>query len=239
MPCNALELKQAYSLESAVKFSWSSVTGALHPERVETLRRYLKGKRILDAGCGGGAYVQYLLEQNFDAYGAEKNELFYGEAQRRVLDKKRIVKSDITRLDFPDKYFDTTYCFDVFEHLDDVAALRELARVTRERIIVTVPRENSELQPFGIAFATYTDLTHLRYYSPDSFYQLLSQIPHSSINIQDEIALDFKSIALSHLYCRFRFPLISWVFVKLLRFFIRNAEQKKRFAVILGVLNLP
>ena len=48
-----------YTLENAKLFGWNSVSGELLPERVELLNKYVVGKTVLDAGCGG-AFVDYL-----------------------------------------------------------------------------------------------------------------------------------------------------------------------------------
>ena len=45
------------------------------------------------------------------------------------------------RLPFADGSFDTTICFDVLEHVaDDGQTIRELARVTRRRLVLAVPQ---------------------------------------------------------------------------------------------------
>ena len=153
--------KAVYSLENAHRFAWSSITGSLHPERVAALQRFVEQGSVLDAGCGGGAYVQYLLDCGLDAKGVELNDVFLAEARKR-LPAERLVQADLLQLPFADKSFDTTICFDVLEHIDDRGAIRELARVTRRRLIVALPRESAQLAEFGLAFGTYSDLTHLR-----------------------------------------------------------------------------
>ena len=49
-----------YSLENATRFGWNSLDGDLLPERAELLRKYVVGKTVLDAGCGGGGFVDEL-----------------------------------------------------------------------------------------------------------------------------------------------------------------------------------
>ena len=119
-----------------------------------------------------------------------------------------------------------------------MTAIRELYRVTAKRLIVTVPRENGELQQFGLAFATYTDLTHLRYYSLDQFRVLLSTVPHSSINIEEEVAIDFRSLAANTLTVRLPVPGFSWFGTKILRSLVRHCDQKKMCAGLVGVVDL-
>ncbi len=53
-----------------------------------------------------------------------------------------IEKQDIEKLTYKDKSFDTVSCLEVLEHLyNPIDAIKELKRVARKRIIVSVPSE--------------------------------------------------------------------------------------------------
>lgn len=160
-----------YSLENARKFNWSSISGELNSARVSYLETYLVGEKILDAGCGGGAYVEFLAHKGLDVTGIDKHEEFLQVAR----EQGRIgtyIQGDLTHLPFPDKTFDCTYCFDVLEHIDDKVAIQELARVTKNRLIFTVPQKDEVMQKFGLLLYPYQDPTHLRYYTEDSVREL-------------------------------------------------------------------
>ncbi|MBI2889654.1 MAG: class I SAM-dependent methyltransferase [Nitrospirae bacterium] len=50
------------------------------------------------------------------------------------------VRADIEELPFEDRTFDAVFCFEAVEHLENpIHGLRELARVTRHRLYITVP----------------------------------------------------------------------------------------------------
>ena len=164
-----------YSLENAEKFNWSSVTGELISERISHLEKYLLGKRILDAGCAGGAYVEFLAKQGMNVTGIDIHRDFLEFAEERSA-SGTYVEADVTNLPFPDNFFDSTYCFDVLEHVDDRIALSEIARVTSSRIILAVPHEENNLKEFGLMLTTYQDQTHLRYYSEKSLQDLCDSI---------------------------------------------------------------
>jgi SAM-dependent methyltransferase len=54
-----------------------------------------------------------------------------------------VLLGDVTRLPFPDQFFDLVICSEVLEHLpDDATAIRELARVLKpgKNLVVSVPR---------------------------------------------------------------------------------------------------
>ena len=181
-----------YSLENAQKFNWSSVTGNLDPERVSHLETYLVGKKILDAGCSGGAYVDFLARKGLEVTGVDKYDQFLAIAREKGL-MGTYVQGDVTNLPFADKTFDCTYCFDVLEHVDDWRAIQELTRVTTKRLILAVPQKDELMNQFGLTFITYQDPTHLRYYTEDSLRYLVSKIPYSEVKIFAEgiIPLNF------------------------------------------------
>src|SRR5213080_413279 len=98
-----------YSLANAARFGWGSVSGDLLPERVDLLRRTVVGRTVLDAGCGGGGFVDHLVRQGYEATGVDKFAMFLGVAEEKGF-KGRFLQADLTeRLPFPDKAFDTTF----------------------------------------------------------------------------------------------------------------------------------
>ena len=186
-------MDELYSLENAQKFKWSSVSGDLNPERVSHLETYLVGNKILDAGCGGGAYVEFLAQKGLEVTGVDKYNQFLQLARDKG-QKGTYVQSDITNLPFPNKTFDCTYCFDVLEHVDDRLALQELTRVTTNRIIIAVPKEDEIMNKFSLTFYHYQDKTHLRNYTETSLKELISSIQFSKFVIEPELAVPLESL---------------------------------------------
>lgn len=183
-----------YSLQNAQKFNWSSINGDLIPERVSHLKNYLIGEIILDIGCGGGAYTHFLSAQGLRVTGVDLHREFLQVAS----DFNRngdFVEADILNLPFEDNYFDSSFCFDVLEHVDDLKALSEIARVTSKRIILSVPSRDDSLQKFGLMLTTYQDPTHLRYYSEDLLKELCLTINPSRISIFPEGYLPCRLIS--------------------------------------------
>jgi ubiquinone/menaquinone biosynthesis C-methylase UbiE len=91
-------------------------------------------RRILDAGCGDGRYTRHILrradpEALIAAFDLSCRMLVRA---RRRLRSPRVcqVSADLTRLPYPDGFFDAVVCGWVLEHLPDPGpGLRELARV--------------------------------------------------------------------------------------------------------------
>jgi ubiquinone/menaquinone biosynthesis C-methylase UbiE len=182
-----------YSVENAYKFAWASVTGDLNPDRVAHLQKYLVGRRILDAGCGGGAYVEFLAAQGLDVTGFDKHEMFLKIATRQER-RGQYTQGDVTELDLADKSFDCTYCFDVLEHVDDGRAMHELARVTRDRVIVAVPREDDTLFRYNVTFAHHRDTTHLRNYTEDSLRALCMSVRPRTVTLFHELPVHSRDL---------------------------------------------
>jgi ubiquinone/menaquinone biosynthesis C-methylase UbiE len=177
-----------YSLENAIKFKWSSINGNLNSERLSHLKKYLKGHKILDAGCGGGAYVNFLDQNGFQVTGIDNHEEFIGIAKNNY-SERLFLNGDLTKLPFPDKVFDCTYCFDVLEHIDDELAIKELARVTKSRLILAVPKEDDVMKNFGLTFLHYQDKTHLRNYTESTLRNLVDCIKVSNVHIFPELSI--------------------------------------------------
>ena len=119
-------------------------------------------RRVLDAGCGEGFVVDYLARQNPDLEltGVDLSEGAIAYAQDRFGDRGTFRTGSVYELPFPDDAFDAVVCSEVLEHLDDPdRAVRELKRVARSHVLITVPRE-----PY---FKWLNDLGRLLRISPD------------------------------------------------------------------------
>lgn len=90
----------------------------------------LRGKRVLEAGCGNGVYAQRFIER-FDAQVAA----FDIELARVAAAKAHVPHAIVARgeqLPYPDYYFDVVFSNEVIEHVDDDRAFAaEMVRVTR------------------------------------------------------------------------------------------------------------
>ena len=97
------------------------------------------GAQILDAGCGSGRNMVE-LDDFGQVTGTDVSERALELARERGVG--RVELAPLEQMPFEDAGFDLVACLDVVEHVeDDVAALRELRRVTRPdgRLLLTVP----------------------------------------------------------------------------------------------------
>lgn len=88
----------------------------------------LSGRRILDAGCGVGAFSEPLVAAN-DVHGVDFSAKSLEYAAARGLNTH---VGDLAALPFADGFFDLVLCIGVIQLIDaHLPVLRELARVTR------------------------------------------------------------------------------------------------------------
>jgi SAM-dependent methyltransferase len=203
----------SYSLENARKFNWGSVTGKPDPIRLSHLDNYLVGQRVLDAGCAGGAYAELMTRKGYHVIGIDKHAPFL-QLARESGPGMDWVQGDLISLPFHSKLFDSTYCFDVLEHLDDHLALQELARVTTRRLILTVPQEDDVMPNYNLSFLHYRDTTHLRYYTEASLRDLVSTIRYSKLTIFPELVIPLKNLVQD--LVKFNLGMLARVELKLL-----------------------
>lgn len=99
-----------------------------------------KGEKILDAGCGNGKLAEH-LKNCPSLYGFDFEGYAVEEAKKK--NYKQVLKRDIVNTKYKDKEFDTTICIQVFPYLTNPEkAFKELLRITKKRIIISVPNYN-------------------------------------------------------------------------------------------------
>ena len=90
----------------------------------------LDGRRVLDAGCGGGLVARELAAAGAEVVGVDRSRGSLGVARRAVGTRFAPAQGRLERLPFAAGAFDAVVAADVLEHLPDLpAAVDELARV--------------------------------------------------------------------------------------------------------------
>lgn len=129
----------------------------------------VEGQTVLDVGCGTGYLVDWLKQRRLEL--ALTGVDFIIEPGTRTRHPAiEFVEAPIEQLPFPDRHFDTVICTHVLEHiLDFRAALTELRRVARHRLILVVPQEREYRFTFN---------PHLHFFPyPHSFLRYLIPVP--------------------------------------------------------------
>jgi 2-polyprenyl-3-methyl-5-hydroxy-6-metoxy-1,4-benzoquinol methylase len=165
--------------------------------QIALLVEVVGAKRILDAGCGEGFVITYLLQGNdwltitgIDC-SLEAIEMACQmvppvlskarpEPSRRVKGGVLFDVGDLREMPYSDDSFDLVMCLEVLEHLPDPhKGLRELRRVTSAHCLISVPHE-----PFFRATnflrgkhvpAWGRDPEHLQHWTARQFRRLVKQ----------------------------------------------------------------
>jgi 2-polyprenyl-3-methyl-5-hydroxy-6-metoxy-1,4-benzoquinol methylase len=144
-----------------------------------SLIKPLNTESILDAGCGEGFTMNKLIESGINAKleGIEysKDSISFG---KKLFPNLIIKQASIYDLPHKNNSFDLVICTEVLEHLEKPEkAVKEMLRVSRKYLIVTVPNEpffmlsnllrGKNLSRFG------NDAGHINHWNPFGLKKLL------------------------------------------------------------------
>lgn len=130
---------------------------------------------VLDVGCGEGFTLSKLKEnkigKKYEGIDASREAIYIGKKQYPELNLK---EGNIYKLDYKDNSLDLVICTEVLEHLENPEkALRELLRVSKKYLIISVPNE-----PFFYLF-NYTqwgkDIGHINKWTSRGFTKLVKR----------------------------------------------------------------
>ena len=94
----------------------------------------VRGKRVLDAGCGPGVYAEWLVEQGAEVVGVDISPKMIRFANRRLQGKAHFIQADLGQpLCFQSASFDIIISALVLDHIRDWSAVfKEFFRLLRE-----------------------------------------------------------------------------------------------------------
>ena len=96
--------------------------------RYKYVKQYIIGENILEVGSSD-AYLKKIINN--------KNVVCSD-----IIPKHNVEVQNVEKLAFNDNSFDTVLCMEVLEHVDNpINALKELKRVNKKRLIISVPYE--------------------------------------------------------------------------------------------------
>ncbi|MCO5171730.1 MAG: class I SAM-dependent methyltransferase [Planctomycetes bacterium] len=121
--------------------------GAVDRRHVESILRHVRGRRVLDMGCGYGTTTAHLAAAGFECVGVDLDPGPLRVARARS-PGDRYVRADAERLPFADATFETVVWRDALHHFfgeaDFDRVVAEVRRVSRPgaRFVVLDPNVN-------------------------------------------------------------------------------------------------
>ncbi len=129
--------------------------------------KWIAGESLLDVGAYYGDFINLAQQEHRlkSVYGTEVCDRRIKLANEKI--GKKVVRMGFRHGDldsFEENSVDTITCMEVLEHVDDLdGAVRELLRVARKRIIITVPWEQKTTYQLCVYCGRYTpESGHLR-----------------------------------------------------------------------------
>ncbi|MDP3460833.1 MAG: methyltransferase domain-containing protein, partial [Hyphomonas sp.] len=108
----------------------------------------ITGASAMDVGCGTGALLRRVRAARTDLGALVGVDFVIDPALKD--EGIQYFAAKVEALPFPDNSFDTVICTHVIEHIVDYrAAIAELRRVARQRLILVVPREREYRYTFN------------------------------------------------------------------------------------------
>lgn len=111
------------------------ITDRLEQQALLDMLGTLDGKRVLDAGCGDGAFSLLLARRGAEVTGLDSDPAMIAAARKRVEIQRfpaQFVEGTVVRLPFPDATFDCVLAVTVLCFVDDTApAMAEMGRILR------------------------------------------------------------------------------------------------------------
>ena len=164
-------------IEDAYKASASSYLIYLfHIATYEFCRSYVRGRTVLDFGCGSGYGTHRLASDCAHITGidisAEAIEFAINTYAGDNLDYRQVGDVQTNPIPFADEQFDTVISFQVMEHIDAVGSyLDEIQRVLRKdgTVVIATPDRSTRLYRKQRPWNAY----HVVEYSPESFSRAL------------------------------------------------------------------
>jgi len=159
----------------------------------------LKGKKLLDAGCGTGWFSRRAVELGAVVTSLDVGENLLNEVKKKC-DTTRVV-GDVTALKFKDNSFDVIVSSDVIEHTPDPGkAISEMARVLKKGgvLALTVP---NNVWHFAVSVGNALKLRPYQGYENwVGWGQLKRELEKNGLQVKKQMGFHFIPFVVSALY---------------------------------------
>ena len=104
-------------------------------ERINLITKLSDCNRILDLGCGDGAYITHLKEKASEVIGLDLEPTKLENTKKYV----QVIRADASNLPFIDNSFEIVWASEIIEHTPSLDTFEEIERIAKSKIIATVP----------------------------------------------------------------------------------------------------
>lgn len=152
------------------------IRGITLKKKFNLIRPYLKNNKLLDIGCGTGAFLSYCKNENIITAGVEPDD----GAKKIAREKYSLqVEGEDSLNTFPDGSFSVITMWHVLEHVprlnERVAEIRRILH-PEGKLIVAVPNYLSDdAKRYGAFWAAYDVPRHLYHFTPSTIKRLFEK----------------------------------------------------------------
>jgi len=176
--------------------------------RFERVKEFInfKNSKVLDIGCGIGAFLEKFKNEGADVYGIDIDKDKINIAKEKFYN---VFVSPAEKLNFNNNFFDVIFLHEVLEHVDDdVKTINEAFRVLKKggKIIIFTPNRLWPFETHGIyLFGKYIfGNIHLVNYLPSFIFKKLT--PHVRNYTKKDLLKVFQNQNYIQIYYNRVFP---------------------------------
>ncbi len=166
---------------------------------------------VADVGCGNGIFINYLKSK----FKLKKVIAIDNSNAALKYVKTNKLKADISNLPINNNQYDLSVALEVIEHLDNNTykiALKELSRISKKYIIISVPNEENLTNNFITCpqcKTTFSKSYHKRSYTIKKVKQLFNKY-------------DFRCIKIKRICPRKNYWILTKLFVLYVKYVVKN-----------------
>jgi 2-polyprenyl-3-methyl-5-hydroxy-6-metoxy-1,4-benzoquinol methylase len=183
--------------------------------------------KILDVGCGAGAFLSKLKTRGFEAWGMDTSASAVALATNQT-SPGQVRLGPFSKAQFRNDFFDGAVCLHVIEHIDEPALfLKEIFQVLKPSatLVLRLPNFASwEARLSGRSWIHFDEPFHWGHYSPEAILKMAKQCGFQKVSVSPTL-WEFKQALL--------YSLVS--------FFTKKpvSEKSRIFLLPLQVLLMP